>query len=420
VSGIRTSASPLNAALPPIGQTRSEQSPWPTAPLGDLCEIIGGGTPSKANPSFYAGNIPWATVRDMKMDIIETTECSITLDAVRSSATNIIPGGNVIIATRVGLGKVCLLAQDTAINQDLRGIIPRDSSLKVRFVYHWLRYVAPQIIQEGTGATVQGVKLPFIKSLMIPVPTPRDQERLVAILDEAFEGIAASRAKTERNLQNTRVLFESYLHFSLTRGSENWAKQRLEGVVDSTCTLSYGIVQPGEELLDGLPIVRPTDLTTKVIQLNGLKRIDPKLAESYRRTQLRGGEILLCVRGTTGTISIASSELAGANVTRGVVPIRFDESRVIQEFGYYLMKGGQLQEQVKEKTYGSALMQVNICDLRNIMLSFPSVDEQKEIADKLDVLSTKMQRLVSAYQRKLGALEALKQSILHQAFTGKL
>jgi type I restriction enzyme S subunit len=84
------------------------------------------------------------------------------------------------------------------------------------------------------------------------------------------------------------------------------------------------------------------------------------------------------------------------------------------------MKGGQLQEQVKEKTYGSALMQVNICDLRNIMLSFPSVDEQKEIADKLDVLSTKMQRLVSAYQRKLGALEALKQSILHQAFTGKL
>jgi type I restriction enzyme S subunit len=109
---------------------------WQTKNLGDLCEVVGGGTPPKDNPAFYSGKIPWATVRDMRMEVITETECRITKDAVHSSATNIIPSGNVVIATRVGLGKVCLLAQDTAINQDLRGIIPRDiNKLSVRFLF---------------------------------------------------------------------------------------------------------------------------------------------------------------------------------------------------------------------------------------------------------------------------------------------
>src|SRR5437016_4523645 len=142
---------------------------WQTRNLGDLCEVVGGGTPPKDNPAYYSGKIPWATVRDMRREIIKETECRITNDAVQSSATNIIPSGNVVIATRVGLGKVCLLAQDTAINQDLRGIIPRDTNkLSVRFLFWWLKSISDVIVNEGTGATVQGVKLPFVKSLQIP------------------------------------------------------------------------------------------------------------------------------------------------------------------------------------------------------------------------------------------------------------
>ena len=107
---------------------------WQKKPLGDLCRVIGGGTPPKDKAEYYSGDISWATVRDMRSEVITETECQITKEAVRTSATNIIPTGNVVIATRVGLGKVCLLGQDTAINQDLRGIIPIDPkvlSLKV-------------------------------------------------------------------------------------------------------------------------------------------------------------------------------------------------------------------------------------------------------------------------------------------------
>jgi len=86
---------------------------------------------------------------------------------------------------------------------------------------------------------------------------------------------------------------------------------------------------------------------------------------------MRGGEILLCVRGSTGTVSVASTELSGANVTRGIVPIRFDRNLLTQDFGYYVMTSGEIQEQIREKTYGAALMQINIRDLRQVTLFVP-------------------------------------------------
>ena len=158
---------------------------WEEKKLEDVCQVIGGGTPSKANQEFYTGEIPWATVRDMKNEIISKTEFRITQEAVKKSSTNIIKMGNVVIATRVGLGKVCMLSQDTAINQDLKGIIPKDNDqISIRFLFWWLKSIAYLIKNEGTGATVQGVKVTFIHSLKIPVSTLTKQKQIVVILDE--------------------------------------------------------------------------------------------------------------------------------------------------------------------------------------------------------------------------------------------
>jgi type I restriction enzyme S subunit len=191
-------------------------------------------------------------------------------------------------------------------------------------------------------------------------------------------------------------------------------------VAASDCSLSYGIVQPGEEVEDGLPVVRPTDLTRTKIGLDGLKRIDPKLAESYQRTSLQGGELLLCVRGSTGVISMAAPELKGANVTRGIVPIRLNSMLLSQDFGFHLLRAEPVQTQIRAKTYGAALMQINIGDLRKIAVAVPALNEQRAIATQLDALASETQRLMQIYEQKLAALAALKKSLLHQAFSGEL
>lgn len=186
---------------------------WPTMKLGEVCDVIGGGTPSKSNVSFYGGEILWATVRDMRSDVIEDTEQKITQKAVDSSSTNIIPKGNVVIATRVGLGKVCLLAHDTAINQDLKGVVPKNpKQLDVEFLYWWFRSISSVIVNEGTGVTVQGVKLSFIKDLDIPVPPPQEQRRTVEILAAIFSSAEKIKENTEQKLRNLEELKASALN----------------------------------------------------------------------------------------------------------------------------------------------------------------------------------------------------------------
>jgi type I restriction enzyme, S subunit len=185
---------------------------WEEKTLGEVCNVIGGGTPSKANSKFYDGDIYWATVRDMKGEIISDTEHKITKDAVKNSSTNIIPKGNVIIATRVGLGKVCLIENDTAINQDLRGVVPINlKKLSVEFLYRWFKSISHKIVEEGTGATVQGVKLPFIKSLVIYVPSLKEQQAIVQKLDALSTETKKLEAIYQQKINDLEELKKSVL-----------------------------------------------------------------------------------------------------------------------------------------------------------------------------------------------------------------
>ena len=190
---------------------------WQTKQLGDICRLIGGGTPSKDKMEYYAGDIPWATVRDMRSEVITKTECKITREAVKSSATNVIPKGNVVIATRVGLGKVCLLGQDTAINQDLRGIVPIDPKiLSVRFLFWWLTSIKDSIVAEGTGATVQGVKLPFVRSLQAPVPPLPEQLEVVRYLEALHQKAQRLESIYQQKIDALDELKKSLLHQAFT------------------------------------------------------------------------------------------------------------------------------------------------------------------------------------------------------------
>ena len=272
---------------------------------------------------------------------------------------------------------------------------------------------------------ISGMAQPKLNQAMlnkIPIPIPQlpEQQRIVSILDEAFEAIDKAKVNAEQNLKNAKELFESYLQGVFEKKGEGWEERKLEELADEKCTLSYGIVQPGEEFENGLPIIRPTDLTSRYIKIEGLKRIDPKLAEGYKRTKLIGDELLLCVRGTTGIVSIATPELKDSNVTRGIVPIRFNSKLINQDFGYYLLISNYVQKQIRSKTYGAALMQINIGDLRKILTPFPTLNEQQSIVNQLDALRMETQKLEAIYRKKIADLEELKKSLLQKAFSGEL
>lgn len=189
-----------------------QDTQYGTITLGEVVDIIGGGTPSKKNDGFYEGTIRWATVRDMSNLYISDTEFHINEKAVKESATNIIPANNVIIATRVGLGKVSWLMNDTAINQDLKALIPKDENLlDKKYLMRILMSLAPKIIASGSGATVKGVTLDYIKSLRIPLPPINIQKKIVEEIENKQSAIDHARAiistlERERELILTQAL----------------------------------------------------------------------------------------------------------------------------------------------------------------------------------------------------------------------
>ncbi len=179
--------------------------------LWDIVKIIGWWTPSKNNKSYYEnGTIPRASVRDMKEDEIKTTELSITEEWLKNSSSNIVSKDWIIIATRVWLGKVCYVNQNTAINQDLKWLIPKQW-LKKDFLFWFFKSISKIIIAKWTGATVQGVKLDFIKEIQITLPDLATQTRIVSQLDDLSQNISALRSQYTAQLQHFNDLRASIL-----------------------------------------------------------------------------------------------------------------------------------------------------------------------------------------------------------------
>lgn len=168
--------------------------------LSELVDIKGGGTPSKGVQEYWNGGIPWASVKDFKSTVLNTTVDSITQLGIDNSATNLIPKGSIVVPTRMAVGKVAMLGVDMAINQDLKALIIKDENkLDKRFLLRFLESQSNHILKHAKGATVKGITLDVLRELEIPLPYPDDpekslkeQKRIAAILDKA-DGIRRKR-----------------------------------------------------------------------------------------------------------------------------------------------------------------------------------------------------------------------------------
>lgn len=157
----------------------------------------------------------------------------------------------------------------------------------------------------------------------------------------------------------------------------------MKEMVAEDCPISYGIVQPGEDVDNGIPVVRPIDMTHTFVYRSGLKQTTKKISDSYGRTILKGHEILLCVRGTTGLVALASEELTGCNVTRGIAPIECDAHNN-RWFVYYQLLTKSMQQYIADYTKGITLKQINMKDVRDIPFIVPPLSLQQSFASKIE------------------------------------
>ncbi len=185
---------------------------WLTDTLKNIVgKIYGGGTPSRDNPDYWGGSIPWVTVKDLIRSRIDGAQECITDRGLKESSANTVPAGTVIISTRMAVGKTVVASVDVVINQDLKAISPSENVCS-EYLFYWFTYHTQMIEKMGTGSTVKGVQIDAIKSLPMSVPsTLEEQQKIAAVLSTADQEISALQQKLDALKQEKKALMQQLL-----------------------------------------------------------------------------------------------------------------------------------------------------------------------------------------------------------------
>jgi type I restriction enzyme, S subunit len=265
---------------------------WEKVKLHNVIDkIIGGGTPSKSNPNYWEGDIPWCSVKDMadgKFKIDDTVD-KISLDGLQNSSSNLIPSGTVIMATRMGLGRVFISQIDMAINQDLKAILP-NNKIDNTFLLWSLANKANEIESLGVGATVKGIRLEVLKEIQISLPPLPTQQRIAAILSGYDD-------KIENNLKRIKLLEEQ----AVTKYKEIMKnEQTVEGKVLDLAEVKSGFAFKGSDWTnEGFPVIKIRNIDNNDIDLLNCSLIPENVAENAYKFKLNQGDLLIAMTGAT-------------------------------------------------------------------------------------------------------------------------
>ena len=385
-----------------------------TVALGDVCTITGGGTPSKSNPNFYIGDIPWATVRDMNRDNLEETDFKISKEAVKESSTNIIPKNNVIIATRVGLGKVCIIKQDTAINQDLRGVVPKNEKLlDVNYLFYWFKSISKIIIDAGRGATVHGVTLPFVKSLQIPLPSLSIQRKIVAKLYAIFAEIDKAKVAAELNAKNSYALYSSAVDTIFGKLTNKTVK------LSSCSDIGYGFTSKSSSEFTGPQYLRITDIQDDNVDWLLVPKINEKTSD-VEKFLLKDGDIVFARTGATTGKSYLIEEPPVSVFASYLIRVDVNRNFVEPEYLRHFFRSEDYWAAINAGISGAAQGGFNASKLGDLSFPLPDLTIQKKIIEKLDAIENNSNIVKKAQENKVKELKLLRQAILKKAFSGEL
>ena len=384
---------------------------WQIKKLGDICQTGSGGTPLKSKKEFYdKGNIPWLMSGEVGQGDVLAATHFITKAGLENSSARIFPKNTVLVAMYgATAGEVGLLRFESSTNQAVCGISPNEHFIP-EFLYFCLLSKKDELISQATGNAQPNISQIKIKNTKIPVPTIDEQQRIVTILDEAFESIATATANAKKNLTNARELFESYLQTIIENKGVNWKDKTLGDV----CTLYQGIAinsKTKHALVEksDLPLLRIKDLKNNTVE----QYIDPN---NYPVNALVNEDDILYTR--TGSLGLVFRGKRGVlhNNSFKVVP----NEELAKDYLFIWLQNPSFKSKIMKLALKAAQPDITHAIFKIQDIAIPPLKEQRLIIKKLDALSAETHRLEAIYQQKLTALDELKKSILNQAFSGQL
>lgn len=400
------------------------KSSWPQAKLEDLTPPDSAITYGVIKPGGE-GSVRFVRGGDIAAGIVLEEELRTITAAVSEQYKRTLLRGGELLMSLVGQPGQVAVASVNLIGANIArqvGLIRLRREFDPYFISYFLR--SPDGVaglRKFTGGSVQQViNLGDLRHVSVPTPALTEQRRIVAILDEAFEGIATAKANAERNLQNARQVFENHLERVFARRCDLWPETNLGAIA----AIKGGKRVPkGYKLLHedtGYPYLRVTDFGPRgSIDMNDLRYISPAVHAEIKSYIITPRDLYISIAGTIGRTGIIPGELDGANLTENACRLVFNTG-VSNRFVYYYTKTPAFIEQAGFNTRTAAQPKLALSRLATIRLPMPKLEVQESVVAALDVIVEGVQALEGIYQSKATALDDLQKSLLHQAFTGQL
>ena len=404
---------------------------WKTEPLGELCDFQRGLTYAKGDEVDVSNNVVLrATNIDLTTHLLNLDELKYINDKVVVPDSKKVKKGSLMICTASGskshLGKVAYIDNDYGYAfGGFMGMVTPKNGLLPKYLFHLMTSGAYRdfIGALSDGANINNLKFDDLKRFAVPHPPLSEQQRIVAILDAAFDGIATAKANFETNLQNARALFESHLQSVFTERGEGWVKKSLSEL----CDIKHGFAFKGEFF---------TNQGEFVVLTPGNYYESGGYRDRGEKQKYYAGEVPPDYIMKEGDMLVAMTEQAAGLLGSPLLVPESNKFLHNQRLGLVLAKPGvpwtnefffhvfntqAVRKAIHDSASGVKVRHTSPTKIGEVVVSFPaSIEEQKTIVAVLAKLKEETQRLESLYQRKLAALNALKQSLLHQAFSGQL
>ncbi|MGX1113818.1 type I restriction enzyme S subunit [Pseudoalteromonas sp. MBR-15] len=299
--------------------------------------------------------------------------------------------------------------------------LERKSEVNSAYINLWLSSTKMKDqLDEGNGATVDTLTIKKLQSLIVDIPPLNEQERIVDTLEQAFTNIDKARATVDRNLENARKLYESYLQQIFNNSDGSWVTTSLGKITGGVFTGPFGsLLHKSDYIKNGTPLVNPAHITPSGIVPDFNKTVSKETLERLSSYIMQVGDIVISRRGEMGRCALISQNESGYLCGTGSFFIR--ASSAVD--GKYLLNylSSEVCKARLEKIAGGAVMpNLSNSDLSNLSINLPPIQKQKEYAAVIQKLHSEIEQVKSIYLKKLNALDELKKSVLQKAFNGEL
>lgn len=393
------------------------KSGWNTVKLKDICDFIGGGTPSKQVENFWHGNIPWISSSDLTESSVWKINITrhITEEAVAKSATHICPRNTVLVVSRVGVGKVAIAPVEVCTSQDFTNLVSKRND--ARFLAYCIQAKMKIMAEKTQGTSIKGVTVESIAQMEIELPSQEEQTAIAEVLSDVDNLISSLQQLIEKKKAIKQGAMQELLTGKkrLPGFDEEWRTYKLGelGSFDKGCGISRAESNTGN-----FPAVRYGELYTK--HTDYVKQyyscISGDVAQTAKRVTF--GDILFAASGETKEeIGVCAAIVDRRDIFAGGDIVVFTPTTEINPIFFgTLLNMPFVQKQKSERGQGDAVVHIHADSLSEIIISMPEKNEQEAIATVIKDFNDEIEQL----ERKLAKYQQIKQGMMQELLTGRI